>query len=97
MKKQGYGENGCVLADYDGIPLEHYKPSEGEVIVARYKFGEMSCESLRKQYEILRAAFCGNVVLMIPDNLSLEKLSQDDLTRFRNRLDEIISIKQSSV
>lgn len=87
-----YDDCSGICALYDGISLEHYKPSDGEVIVARYKFGEFSLDVLQKQYEMLKDVFCDNSVLMLPDNISFEQLSRDDLIRIRNTIDEMICV-----
>ena len=79
----------CV-GTYYGNPVEVYQPSKEDVIAMRYNFGELPCDILQKQYEMLKNIFRDNPVIILPNNLWLEKLSRDNLIQLRNKLDELI-------
>ncbi len=68
-----------VCGAYDGIPLERYKLSEGEVIVARYNYGEVPRDVINKQHKLLQEVFGDDKIISIPQNTLLERMSKGQL------------------
>lgn len=73
---------------YDDISVEYRKPSDGEVVVARYNYGELSLDMARGLLKRLEEAFCNNIVVILPQNTSLEQMSKQQLKKFLDFLTE---------
>lgn len=74
-----YDDYSGVYGIYDGIPIELYKPSDGEVIVARYNYDELPYDEIYKQHKLLQEAFGDNKVISLPQNISLKQMSKQQL------------------
>ncbi len=77
-----------IYGTYTGTPIKLYKPSEDEVIVARYNHGELSYETIHELYRQLREAFGDNGVVVLPQDASLKQMSKQELKELLDFLTE---------
>ncbi len=75
----------------DSIFLERYKLSEGEVIVARYNYGELPLDAVYRQHKLLQEAFGDNKVVSLPQHISLMQMSRQELEGFLDSLTKTIN------
>ncbi len=83
-------EQAGIVGVYNGIDIECYKPSDGEVIVARYNYSEFPFDEIYNHHKQLREAFSGNKVVSLPQNISLKQMSNQQLKELLNGLSKIV-------
>lgn len=83
---KNYDKESGIYGTYTGIPIEHYKPSEGEVIVARYNYGKLPYNVIYKQHKFLQEVFSDNKVITLPQNISLNQMPKQQLKKLLNSL-----------
>ncbi len=85
-----YNDYSGIVGVYDGIDIERYKPSDGEVIVARYDYGEVPKDKICKNHRLLQEAFGDCKVISLPRNIPLEQMSSQQLRKLLNYLTETV-------
>lgn len=78
------------FSTYLGIPLEHYKLSADDIIVAKYDFNTYKYGDLPVLYTRLTRIFPYNKVVILPKDVLLEQLSRQQLIELRNSLNQTI-------
>ena len=81
---------GGICDYYPGIDIERYKPSDEEVIVARYNYGELPYDEVYKHHKLLQEAFGDDKVISLPRNISLEQMSSQQLKELLNCLTKTV-------
>lgn len=64
---------------YDDISVEYRKPSDGEAVVAKYNYGELSPNIAHGLLKRLEEVFRNNIGVIMPQNTSLEQMSKQQL------------------
>lgn len=90
-----YEDYSGIKGAYPDIPLECYQPSEHEVIVARFNPKDFSLSDYLGFYQDLKLAFNRNTVVFLPENISLESMTHEQLqallTDVQNMIKKLLS------
>lgn len=79
-----------IIGEFKGTPIELCNPSKDEIIVVKYKFGELSISEIKERFDLLRRAFPDNAVIVIPDSMTLDVLNKSKLRELRDNLLQMI-------
>jgi hypothetical protein len=72
-----------IKQDLSRIPtVETLEQHPTEAIVLRFKFDDMPLDELECFFEVVQNRFPDNVIIAIPDNISLESCSKDVLENY---------------
>jgi len=72
------------------VSMEKLNTHPTEAIVLRFNFNDIALDDMREVFESIKAQFPNNVVLAIPDYLSLESCSKDVLENIISYISEVI-------
>lgn len=70
--------------------LETFRPHPTEAIVLKLRFGEISHNEVESIFNAIKSQFPDNIVMVIPDDASLESCSKDVLENMISMIAEII-------
>ena len=70
--------------------LETIEPHQTEAIVLYFNFDNMAIDEIQVLHEMTQKKFPNNVVLCVPDKVSLESWSKDILENYISMISEII-------
>ncbi len=71
--------------------IEILRPHPTEAIVLKFGFGEISCDEADRIFNTVKSQFPDNVVIAIPDYISLRSCSKDVLENIISMIAEIIN------
>lgn len=77
-------------AQFEGLPIEFYTPTEEELIVLRFKPDRDRIDLVRSIFEHMEEVFPNNRVAILPDNMSLQRMSVEELVHFRDIIDTVL-------
>ena len=68
-----------MIGEWEGTPIEVFKPAPDEVIVYKLKTEPLDLDGTIQVFDNIRGSFPNNTVIPIPDNSCLEVFSKDTL------------------
>ena len=79
-------------AQFEGLPIEFYTPTAEELVVLRFKHDRDSIDLVRSIFEHITEVFPNNHVAVLPDNMSLQRMSVEELVQVRNIIDTVLEL-----
>ena len=68
-----------MIGEYEGTPIEVFKPAPDEVIVYKFKTEPFNLDDIIQVFDNIRDSFPNNTIISIKDNSCLEVFTKDTL------------------
>lgn len=79
-------------AQFEGLPIEFYTPSAEEFIVVRFNPDRDRLDLVRSITEHIRDVLPNSGVVILPDDMSLQKMRTRELLQLRAQIDSLLEV-----